>query len=162
MSSEKDQLIDHLQRERASFERIMSGLTEEQMVQYEFVDQWTFKDILAHITAWEVELLRWLEQASRGKSPGIPAPGEWWPFIEKFNNQTYLENRDRSLESVLNSFDQVYEQVLSEFMALPDDEEDSYWSAWFGGNPPWILFATYHEHYKEHGAQIESRLVGDD
>jgi hypothetical protein len=129
------------------------------MIQLQITDHWTVKDVLAHITAWEKELLRWLERAANGYSPDLPAPGRWSEFIEQFNSQTYLVNRDRPLEDVLLDFRQVFSRVLFEMQALPKDPDDSYWSVWLGGRPPWDLFTTYHEHYKEHREQIESRIA---
>ena len=159
MNENKEQLITQLQQERADFESIIAPISEDQMVDIELFDGWTVKDVLAHITAWEVELLHWLESVSKGTAPDLPKPGEWMPYIETFNKGTYLENRDCSLEEVKRRFDQVYKQVLTSFLSLPEDEEDDFWSIWLDGEPPWILFATFHEHYKEHGEQIRSRML---
>ncbi len=160
MSSDKEHIIKQLQLERSSFESVLEPLTEEQIINLVVSDNWTIKDTIAHITAWEIELLRWLERASKGLSPDIPGPGKWTPFIETFNSSKYLENCERPLEDVLNEFNQIYEQVLTEFQSLPEDPDDHYWSVWFNEEPPWILFATYHQHYKEHREQISARIAG--
>jgi hypothetical protein len=158
MSEERNRLIDQLRLERESFERTISPLSPTQMAQLEIVDRWTVKDIMAHITAWEVELLRWLDSASHGYSPDIPGPAEWTPFIEQFNSQAHMENRSRTLDDVLDSFKRVYSRVLDELQALPKDSSDPYWSVWRDGRPPWDLFGTYYEHYREHRKQIKHQL----
>lgn len=160
MSGDKKQLVKQLQFERSSFESVLEPLTEEQIVNLVVSDNWTVKDTIAHITAWEIELLRWLGRASEGLSPDIPGPGKWTPFIEIFNSSKYLENRERPLEEVLNESNQIFKQVLTEFQSLPEDLDDRYWSVWFNEEPPWILFATYHQHYKEHREQISARIAG--
>jgi hypothetical protein len=161
MNNEKERLIDRLRFERDSFEQILARLSEDQMVQLQITDQWTVKDVLAHITAWENELLRWLEKATNGQSPDLPAPGEWVQFIEQFNNKAYLDNRDRPLEDVVLNYKQAFDRVIFELRALPKNPDDDYWSVWLGGRPPWDLFATYHEHYSEHRKQIQSRIAID-
>jgi hypothetical protein len=160
MNGGKEHLIKQLQLERRSFESVLESLTEEQIINLEVSDYWTVKDTIAHITAWEFELLRWLERASEGLSPDVPGPGEWMPFIETFNSSTYLANRERPLEDVLSEFDQVYKQILTELQSLPEDPDDDYWTVWFNEEPPWILLATYHRHYKEHSEQISARIAG--
>lgn len=129
------------------------------MIQPQIIDHWTVRDVLLHITAWESELLRWLERATHGHSPDIPAPGEWSEYTDQFNNRVYLENRDQPLKDVLLSFNPVFNRVLSELQALPGDPGDTYWLVWLGGRPPWELLATCHEHYREHSQQINDRLV---
>jgi hypothetical protein len=158
MNREKNNLINRLEHERDAFKRLISGLTEDQIAHAILEGNWSIKNVLAHITVWEVELLGWLDRASKGKPLGIPAPGEWSPFIEEFNQQTYLENRDRSYASIRQSFDRVYEQTLKALKYLPEDPKDSFWSVWLGGEPSWILFGTYHEHYREHTVQIKAGL----
>jgi hypothetical protein len=159
MISEKEDLIAKLQFERAFFESIVSIFAEEQIVGLEVSDHWTVKDIIAHITAWEIELLGWLETASRRLPLDILGPGEWAPYIETFNSSAFRENHDRPLGDVIQRSERVYKEVLAKLQSVPEDPEDDYWSVWFNGEPPWILFATYHEHYREHGVQINSWSV---
>ncbi len=161
MSNEKERLINRLRHERDSFEKTVALIKDDQMIQLQIMDHWTVKDILAHISAWELELLRWLERAASGFSPDIPAPGEWSAYTDQFNNKAYLDNRDRPLEDIVLSFKQAFDRVILELKALPEDPDDDYWSVWLGGRPPWDLFATYHEHYSEHRKQIQSRIAID-
>jgi hypothetical protein len=112
------------------------------MIQLQITGHWTVKDVLAHITAWENELLRWLDKATNGIAPDIPAPGEWSEYTEQFNIQAYLDSRDRPLEDIVLSFREVFDRVIFELRALPTDTNDDYWSVWFRGKPPWDLFAT--------------------
>jgi hypothetical protein len=106
--NERARLISHLGVERERFEERIQQVRQNDLIELEIVEKWTIKDILAHITAWEIELMRWLDSARRGQPPAIPAPGQWSEYIERFNRQTYEENKARSLEDVLLSFEQVY------------------------------------------------------
>jgi hypothetical protein len=158
VNSERKHLLNQLKLERAKFEEVMSRWLQRDRNDQEIIEDWTIKDIVAHITTWEIELMRWLKRASLGKPPGIPAPGQWFDFTERINRQTHEDNRTHTLDYVLIRFNQVFDQLLVELKALPEDPGHAYWSVWLGGKPPWDLFATYPEHYREHCLQIEARL----
>jgi hypothetical protein len=155
---DKATVLNRLQAERARFEATLAQLTDRQIIEVRVLNEWTAKDILAHITAWECQLLCWLNQAAQGQSPDMPAPGTWSEYIEWFNAHAYAENRDRSLASVRAAFVQVYQQLVAELRALPEDPNDRLWSVCWEGQPPWGFIATYYKHYQEHGRQIAEGL----
>lgn len=160
--TKREHLSQQLTTEREKFEEILHEWFMHDQNELEIIEKWTIKDIVAHITAWEIELIRWLERAALGKPPDILAPGLWSDFTERSNRQTYEANRTRSLEHVLLRFRQVYDQLLIEIQALPEDPSDDFWLVWLGGRPPWDLFATFPEHYREHSEQIKTRLLEEE
>ncbi len=151
-------ILARMEEERAAFERAIAGLDAGQMTIPKVMDDWTIKDTLAHITAWERDLLAWLDTARRGVPPPIPPTGGWDASIEEFNAQVYAANRDRPLDDVLADFDAVYERLMDELRALPEDLADPLWAVWEGGRPPWGLIATYYRHYRDHRLPIEAWL----
>jgi hypothetical protein len=151
----KASIIRQMQIERSHFETTLEQLNEVQIIDEPIIDEWTAKDIVVHITAWERELLRWLDSAAQGQRPAIPDPGAWSDYVERFNVQVYTENRNRSLLDVMAESHQVYSNLLLELGKLPEDPDDSLWSVWLDEQPPWGLIASYYEHYQEHGQQIE-------
>jgi len=155
---DKITVLNRLQAERACFVAMLAPLNDKQITELRVLNEWTVKDILAHVTAWERQLLHWFEMAAQGRSPDMPAPGGWSGYLERFNAQTYAENRDRSLAEVRAEFVQVYQQLVEKLQALPEDPHDRLWSVWWDGQPPWGFVATYYEHYQEHGRQIQEWL----
>lgn len=149
-------ILARMAEERAAFEQTIAGLNATQMTVPRVMDDWTIKDILAHITAWERDLLGWLEMAWRGEALPIPPGGGWDAYIEEFNARTYTANRDRPLEDVLAEFDAIYARLMDELRALPEDPADPLWAVWEGGQPPWGLLATFYGHYREHRLPIEA------
>ena len=158
MDTDKHKTVEQLIEERRLFEATLDELSDEQMTVDSVIDNWTVKDILAHVTAWEVLLLEWIDMAYAGHSPDMPEPGQWTPYIEKFNRANYLENLNKPLAEVRQNFDQVYEKVLEAFRSLPEEDEDPLWHLWYNNEPPWILFRTFPEHYEEHRRQIAARF----
>ncbi|NPV66320.1 MAG: ClbS/DfsB family four-helix bundle protein [Anaerolineae bacterium] len=149
-------ILARMADERAAFEQAIAGLNAEQMTVPQVMDTWTIKDILAHITAWERDLLNWLDMAQRGMTLPIPPGNGWDAYIEEFNACTYAANRDRPLEDVLAEFDAIYTRLMDELRALPEDPADPLWAVWEGGQPPWRLLATFYGHYREHRLPIEA------
>src|SRR5258707_495564 len=108
----------------------------------------TVKDMLAHLTAWEHELIGWLKAAYEGKVPDIPHFTD--EFINDFNARVYADTHDDKFFEIYDTFLRVHQEVLPLIQALPDDEKDPRWALWKNPNHPWSLIAgnTY-EHYKE-------------
>jgi hypothetical protein len=154
----KQTVLNRLRDERSHFEELLAGFNANQMTNTALNDGWTIKDTVAHLTAWEKELLRWLKMADEGQPPDMPRPGQWDSYIEAFNARQYAANRQRPLDEVMTEFRLVYSQLWTALQTLPDDPDDPSWSVWYGGQPPWGLVATYYHHYAEHGQAIESWL----
>jgi hypothetical protein len=151
-------LIEQMRAQRAWFEQTLAGMSEAAMVGVPVQEHWTAKDIVAHIAVWERQLIGWLHAAARGQRPDIPAPGTWGLYLEQFNARCYAENCNRPLDEVMAESHEVFEQLMVELEALPEDPQDDLWSAWLGGKPPWELLATFYEHYREHGEPIRRWL----
>jgi hypothetical protein len=49
----KDDVIKKIKSERKLLEKSLSNLTEQEMLLEGVVGEWSFKDILAHLMAWE-------------------------------------------------------------------------------------------------------------
>ena len=157
----KHTVLTRLQTERANFEAALAQMDAKEMESAQVQDDWTVKDILAHISAWEAELLRWLEMSVRGEPPDIPAPGTWSEYMHQFNARTYERNRKRPIAEVQREFQGVYASLFQALADLPEDPHDDLWSLWYGGEPPWGLLATFYEHYRDHAKPIQDWLRGN-
>ncbi len=71
----KEKLIEEIQSERLHLERTLEKISRQQMVAPGVMDDWTVKDLLAHITVWELRMIRWLEQTVRDEVPEMLPPG---------------------------------------------------------------------------------------
>ncbi len=155
----KAMLIEQMRAQRAWFEQVLTGMSEAATVKVPVQEHWTAKDIVAHIAAWERQLIAWLQAAACGEPLDLPAPGTWGPYLEQFNARSYEENCDRSLVDIMRESREAFEKLMVELEALPEDARHDCWLAWPGGRPPWGLLAEFHEHYREHGEPIERWLA---
>ena len=153
---DKNAILIRLEIERMAFDSLVDQVDPNLVDSLNIQDDWTLKDILAHICSWELELLRWLGMAENGEPPDIPAPGTWNDYKHRHNTDKYEENRHRPLMDVQEEYKQVHQQLRQALAALPDDPHDPYWSMWYGNRPPWQLLATFFEHYREHKQPIRA------
>ena len=149
----KDELIQKIKSEWDTLQAALDGLTEEQMHQPGVVGEWTIKDILAHITAWQTRLITAMFKAEKGFTPDTTEAGK---TVDQMNERFYQEMKDRSFDQVWDDLDASYHQLLSRLEGWKEkDLCDPKRYKWMKGEP----FAAYvagdsYEHYAEHAAQI--------
>jgi uncharacterized damage-inducible protein DinB len=112
------ELTAAIQAGRAELEAALQGLTDDQLRMPGAAGAWSVKDILAHLTACEVDLLTNLGRSRRGQKPGKQV---WTQAeIDAQNAQWYADYRDRPLERVLDDFRGVHRQILRLVEGLSD------------------------------------------
>lgn len=152
-ASTKTELIQAVEREWENLQTALDGLTDDQMQMPGVVDDWTIKDVIAHITFWQVRLVTAMFKAEKGFKPDAIGGGAG---VDLLNQQNYLDQKDRDFEAIWDDFDSSYQQILkrlenwSEEMLFAPKRFD-----WMKGDP----FARYiegdsAEHYAEHAKHI--------
>ncbi len=149
----KDELIRKIESEWHKLQTALDGLTEEQMHQPGVVGEWSIKDVLAHLTAWQTRLISTMFKAERGL---VPEATEVGPTVDQMNEKFYQEMKDRSFEQVWDDLDSSYYQLLGRLEAWKEkDLFDPLRFKWMRGEPfeRYIAGDSY-EHYAEHAQQI--------
>src|SRR4051812_26770168 len=106
----KAELLDRIRGEHAALEQTIDRLTEEQITA-PVEGQWSVKDMLAHITAWEQVMLG----VHLGGRPFDQVGGVTYgtsPTAE-INEAFSRRDKDRPLPDVLDAFRRSYQQVLA-------------------------------------------------
>ncbi len=144
---DKKAFLEKLQRERANWEELLKGIDARRMEQPGAAGNWSVKDIIAHVTWHEKEMLGVLRTKALAGS-------EWWNLpTDQRNEKIYEQNRGRSLEDVLQESHKAYGDLLAAFEAA--SEVDFLEAGRYRDMPqdwiPWEIFAqnTY-EHYQQH------------
>jgi hypothetical protein len=126
----KDQLIADIHTERRRLEKNLSALTSEEMMLPGVTGEWSVKDILAHLVAWERLFLDWYRAGTQGGSPEIKPVGMSQRAIDALNQQIYQQNHGQSLDSIFAEFHLSFQQVTATIEKIP--EEDMFTSGRFG------------------------------
>jgi hypothetical protein len=146
----KDELIDNMEKSRENFLELLEDLDDTAMEELLTQDQWSIKDILAHLARWEAELVKLLWQLRQGQRPTtVHFMGE---TVDEKNSRWKEEDRSRSLERILADFHGVRNQTIRRLEAFTDHElSDANRYPWLNGKALWEwVAADSYEHETEH------------
>lgn len=142
----KRDFLDGVRSGRAALNIAISGLTEEQLTQEIVAGDWTVKDILAHVAAWQGEALRSAKRAERGE-PGGPEVEE---SIDEWNRRRVEERRRLPLVDVIQEFNDTYDELVRCLEGFPEDGGPVGPQSWDPTGSLWWLT----EHDGEHATII--------
>lgn len=113
-------------------------------------DQWTRKDVLAHLEAWERRVVDLLERLRAGTDPGERVE------TDELNARFFAADRDRTLADVRAGEASAYARMVAAIEGASDEELfDGDHFAWTEGEPLAAWFrGDGDEHYDEHLEQL--------
>ena len=118
----KDQLLQDIQVQHRLLMRTLAALGEEVMLQPGAVGNWSVKDVLAHLTAWERLFLDWYYSGLRGYTPQISPVGMSRIAMNALNQQIFAKNQNQTLEDVLAEFQASYQQTLAVIETISEED----------------------------------------
>ncbi|MBE9524547.1 MAG: ClbS/DfsB family four-helix bundle protein [Chloroflexi bacterium] len=155
----KTELLESIATEYSRFEDLLSTMTDKQLTQSGAQDDWSVKDILAHIASWENLATNRLEVAFNNETPIYPVIKDW-EGVHAFNATCYLENQNKTLAIVLQESQQIHQNFLDTILKL-----DEHFIAkplpfdWADGMTVFeLIAANSYSHYKEHYDALEYLL----
>jgi len=141
----------------------LGGLTEAQLEDRSFGEDWSVRDVLSHTSAWERRIERALRTALGGTLPAWPEEGATLADVDRLNARDARAGRERALAEVLAESRASYEAIRSLVASM--SEADLFGTerwAWSRGHAAAeFVRANTDEHYAEHAAEIEAWLGGD-
>lgn len=150
----KEELLEALENERENFLDAIDGLSDEDLEEPGVMEDWSIKDLLAHLTLWEAELIKLLWQAKQGQKPNSAHFNNM--DIDELNARWKKEMQDRTLERVMADFHSIRNQTIRRVEAFSDkDLNDANRYPWLKNRPLWEWIAgDSFEHEAEHRQQI--------
>src|SRR5438874_12564785 len=116
---DKQQLLKRLEKAWATIKESYAGLSDSQMMEPDVMGNWSVKDILAHVTTWEEEALKYLPLIiTGGRPPRYIAYGG----IDAFNARMTEQKRALSLSDVLRQLDESHRQLVDFVESAPEDQ----------------------------------------
>lgn len=120
-STSRDEIFQRIATERRRLKKNIAALEESELVEPGVVGEWSVKDILFHLAAWETRLNGWLVAHARNEPPDDPRPGESLD-IHGFNKEVFDRNKHLSLEEAFSRFESCHEDTLAALDGLPEDD----------------------------------------
>ena len=116
----KDDLLAHIEAEHASWRALIAEVGEERMEQPGPMGDWTFKDLVAHLTGWRERTIRRLEAG-----PGREPPTAWPDHLtedDEINAWIYEQNKDRLLTEILEESREGYARLAAVVSMVPEED----------------------------------------
>ncbi|MFI5271770.1 MAG: DinB family protein [Ktedonobacterales bacterium] len=105
----KADFLERVQLARRELNDAISGLTEDQISQDLVAGDWTVKDILAHLAAWQHETFLTIERAGAGDE-AAPIITE---SVDEWNAARVAERRRLPLVDVIEEFHAAYDHLFA-------------------------------------------------
>ena len=144
---EKVEFLHHLKTARQAWEQYLAHIPAEKLGLPTVPGAWAVKDVIAHITWYDQEMVDLLESR-------VLAGSDWWNLpLDERNRMIYDQNHERPLEEILTQNHQVFARLWQ--LAQRLDDKDLNDPARFKDMPmdwmPWDMLASNtFEHYLEH------------
>jgi hypothetical protein len=156
----KPHLLAEIRGQRDALDALLARVPADQLSRPLPGDDWSIKDILAHIFAWEQVLLYWWQAGQGHEIPTDPSPNLSHEEIERLNTDFYQAHRHRPLAEVQAHYRRSYTQVMAILEAAPAAalEQPGYFP-WAEGQPfASFVIGNTSDHYQEHRLQIANWL----
>jgi uncharacterized protein (TIGR03083 family) len=140
--------------ERERWDALLAEVAEARMTEATLPGGWSVKDIIAHITWSEREMVGVMRERA------LVGSDLWNLEQDERNRIVYEENRDRPLGDVLTDARAVYRDFLDHVKHLDDDLDDP--GRFLGMPPDWtpwrILAGCCYQHYADKYQDIREWL----
>lgn len=142
----REQLLKRIEKAWAEFKDSFAGLSESEMTERGAMGDWSVKDILAHVTTWEEETLKYLPVIMAGND--LPRYSDMYGGVDAFNAQMMERKQDLPLAEVLRQLDETHSRLIDFIRSVPEEHFER--ETRFRRR---LRFDTY-SHYPEHTEAI--------
>ncbi len=117
----KSELLNWLQQEYQQWEELLVRIDPTRMDQVGVNDQWSFKDLIAHLIPDGLRSIAELQAILRN-DPEPPPP---WPANlqtdDEINAWIYQTNHENSVHQILDESHQMFQHLFTVIKELPED-----------------------------------------
>ncbi len=114
---EKDKVIQFFKNDHNKLLKIVNLLNEEKMIKDIIIGDWTVKDIISHISAWNWEIIKATNDVLDNKKPWYIDRNEM-----EFNKKEINKRKSFNLKEVINEWRNSYKALLEKIDVLTKDE----------------------------------------
>jgi hypothetical protein len=163
---DKSGWLERVEETRRTWEEIVAEAGDADLARPGVTEDWSFKDVAAHLNGWRVRTVDRLEAAARGETPSpLPWPAELDEESEAgtdaINRWFYEQSRDRSAAEILAEAREQYRRMRAAVEAVSDDDlltPGRY--SWLGGYPLCAVVQGSYDHLREeHDPALRAWLV---
>ena len=152
----KQHILAALIEEFQHWEELLGIMSEEQLTAPQLPSNWSIKDVVVHLWAWQQRSIARLEGALLNREPQFPEwPGDLDPEAEentdRINGWIYESHREQPWSQVHQNWRDGFLRFLELPEAIPKKElldGDRY--PWLKGYPLALVLVASYDHHQEH------------
>jgi hypothetical protein len=152
----KEHILSALREQFNRWEELLASMSEEQITAPHFDFDWSIKDVIAHLWAWQQISIARMEAAAQDWEPEFPkwilSLGEdWEEDANRVNALTFENNHEKSWSEIYQNWRNGFLRFLELGEAISEkDLLDGDRYTWLKGySLAFILVASY-DHHQEH------------
>ena len=158
----KSELLNWFQEECQRWELLLAAIGQKRMTQSGVNGEWAMRDIIAHLTGWQLKLVNQFIAALNGELEPPPPWSEELSSEDDINAWIYETNRKKDLGQVLEDARQVHEKMRNAINNLPDDIRietiDSKFHVVYLNNQRFAVGEFFHHFYDDHQSDVRAWL----
>ncbi len=153
----RDEALQELRAARKELQETLAGLSEEDYLRPKAIDRWTLKDMLAHVAAWDEEMVRVLQAFSMQAEPMYTYTISDRNGFAAWNEAQVALRRDKPLAEVLSEFEKARRDLIQVIEGLTDPVLNrAKMTSWEKPATGFDLIRIQVAHDREHAAQVRS------
>ncbi len=159
---DKKKTLVFLKEEHEKLSSVFNSLHKEELVQYHIVKAWNIKDILAHLAAWNKELLKSIDSLLDKKDIWFRTKNE-----EEFNKFQVTLRKSKSVAEIIEEWENSFSQLIEKIEGL-SKEEWNFKSEYKWKSGDFVTVKSFFEYRKRglghegwHAFQIEDYFESD-
>jgi len=160
----KTEMLTLLLEELNRWEELLSRLDEKQVTAPLLPSQWSIKDVVAHLRAWQQLSFARVRAAQDNTEPVLPdwvagSDPESEEELENFNTRIYETHRQQSWQQVYQDWRDGFRSFLTLAERLPNEyimDPNRY--GWLNGRALFAVLEGAYEHHQEHYDDLQSWL----
>ncbi len=147
--------MEWFRRDMKRLAESVSGLEEDER-RAKVSDQWTLKDVVAHVAAWDDELRRAVDDVLRNELPRFVESNE-----DELNAEFVARRRDLPFPEVLDELRRAHEALLARVAQVDDRDWRRETGLRWPDGPPLTVSSLFdydyrgQSHYAGHAEEIE-------
>ena len=108
----KEALVADIVTERLKLEALLQKVPSDKMCLPGVCEEWSVKDMLAHLAEWQLMFFGWYEVGLSDQTPDLPAKGYNWAQTPQLNQRIYEKYKDAELQTIQAQFMQTHKRIL--------------------------------------------------
>ena len=131
---ERLEILQDISRDWLELMRAIRGLPDPAFTRPGVVGNWSIKDVLAHVSAWERELIEHVAAEEHGDEYVMPD-------VDQFNAEQAELDADRTLDDVRDELEETHTELMAILEETPVLSRD-------------LVKSDTYLHYADHAGQI--------